>query len=152
MSNNTFQVTLLLIEHFLPLKLGEVWCEIAESIKTLGTQLIGIDDNLITTLKMRLPVMAQHIQCSQIALLKEKYAKETVKERGVYDKLKDIRLGASLAAMSEVHYIARTTESLFRMIQKMRQRTFIDSANLPYSKVAEHHNTFQYSINVNVRI
>lgn len=146
------QITMLLIENFLSLKLGEVWCEIAETIRSLGTQLVGFDDNLVTTLRMKLSVIAQHVQKAQIAVLEEKYAKEEDKERSTYEKLKKVRLGASLKAMSRLHYVARTTESLYRMIQKMRQRTFIDTANLPYSKAAEHHNTFQYSINVNVRI
>lgn len=68
----------------------------------------------------------------------------------MYNKINDARLGASLEAMSDLHYIARTTESIFRMIQKMRQRSYIDNANLPSSQNTEHHNTFQYNINVNV--
>lgn len=143
---------MLLIESFLALKLGEVWCEIANDVKSLGIHLIGIDDNLITTLSMRLPNLAQYIQKAQIDLLEEKHSMQIAKEKDFYHQLSEVRLGASLEALSELNYIARTTENIFRLIQKMRQRTYIDNANLPYSSLAEHHNTFQYNINVNVSL
>lgn len=66
---------MLVIENFLTLKLGEVWTEVANDLKSLGLQLMGADDNLITTLSMRLPNMAQYIQNSQIAILQEVHRK-----------------------------------------------------------------------------
>lgn len=69
------QITMLLIENFLALKLGEVWTEVGNDIKALGTQLLGIDENLITTLCMRLPNMALYIKNLQIKLLQTKNAK-----------------------------------------------------------------------------
>lgn len=74
-----FQITMLLMDNFFALKLGEVWVEIAADLKRMGLKLSGIDTNLLSILTLRLPRWALYIQKQQHTLIKKQIGK--VRER-----------------------------------------------------------------------
>lgn len=75
---------------------------------------------------------------------------EIIKEETFYQKLKETRFSDSLHAMHELDYIARTSENIFRLTKKMRQREEIARSRVEIMPKAEFHSTYLSEINVNV--
>lgn len=158
---------MLVMENFFALKIGEVWTEVASDLKRMGLKLTGIDTNLLSILTLRLPRWALHIKKSQITLINKQRGKvrersikfnqnifmvfqEIAKEDTFYNKLKETRLPDSLQAMHELDYIARTTENIFRLTKKMKQREEIAQSRIEAEINTEFHSTYLDDINVNV--
>ncbi|KAF5277774.1 hypothetical protein FQR65_LT03754 [Abscondita terminalis] len=117
------KVTLMLAENFLALKLGEAWVEVGQDIERSGICPLAIDEGFIVQLKRRFLKWSQHIQIAQKKLLEKQLINANIDyntEMSLYCLLRESKLPESLTALHELDYIARTTEKMFRLMNKIQ--------------------------------
>lgn len=144
------QITLILAENYLPLKLGEAWVELERDIATDKIKPLGLDAYVTSILAGRLRTWSEHIKKIQENYVQRDRFIEFYKENTLYAFLKDINLVESLDVLKEMDYVARTTERMFRLMAKMKQRIDLSKDILILNKMTMYHSTFLHDINVTV--
>ncbi|XP_018577709.1 uncharacterized protein LOC108916012 [Anoplophora glabripennis] len=140
------QVTRLIAENFLALKLGEAWVELKEQFDRSSISLTYIDNRLLSALTERTNKLAQYLQSIQNEIIQNANEKELFKEYKLYKHLSNGNLTDALDALSELKTIARSSEHMFRISEKYKQNKQIEDALKSHN--IEVHRTFFATIRV----
>ncbi|XP_054272233.1 cilia- and flagella-associated protein 69-like [Macrosteles quadrilineatus] len=100
------QVTMQVIESYLPLKLGEVWWEIFHNQEDF----VPLDRYLAQTLADRYLNWSLNVQKSQHGVLKQRCEHLEKEEQQYYSKVRSVRLADTLECLRQVTSIARTAD------------------------------------------
>ncbi|KAG5888919.1 hypothetical protein JTB14_019415 [Gonioctena quinquepunctata] len=120
------QVTMLLADNFLALKLGEAWVELQVEFNTVKFQPLPSDKKVISSLVTRYHKWGEFLRKTQLEILEEALVDELVEEQKLYNSLAESRIKEALEALEELRYIARCTERMFRISQKYQQQQHIE--------------------------
>ncbi|KAJ8980209.1 hypothetical protein NQ317_002222 [Molorchus minor] len=142
------QVTLLLAENFLALKLGEAWIELKTEMDRIPITLIPADNKMVSFLIKRAIKWSSHLQTCQNTVLQNDSEKEMIKEQCLYNLLQESRLSEALQALNELRYIARCSQRMFRFSQKFLQNTQVEYSLMKHDMDIVPHRTYFSKIQV----
>ncbi|KAL3283334.1 hypothetical protein HHI36_006482 [Cryptolaemus montrouzieri] len=144
------QITKVVAENFFALKIGEVWDELQIHFERCGIRPLANDYEMLSIVLTRARKWGIFLQEKQRDILRAHKETEEIKENIFYMELREARLGQTLAACSELEYIARCTKDLYRVRAKRRQNLHL--MEHPVEKTDPnilYHTTFMYDIMVN---
>ncbi|XP_025832774.1 uncharacterized protein LOC108732881 isoform X4 [Agrilus planipennis] len=130
----TDQISLLLAQNYLLLKLGEVWSEIQIDLINENLQPIDLDSFLLDTVTKYYRNWGLRIQEAQHEIIQQNRFKELIAEKELYLLLKEARLSNSYKALVELKLLARSSEIIFRLRGTQRQRKHLNLENMAVGK------------------
>lgn len=146
------QITLSRVDMYLRLKLGQMWTELSRYLMQAGITPLVLDAQLIAHMvdwHRSWGIFIEERQKKIIAAAKDA---EVLLEMEESVKLRDSKLAPTLEALDEVDHIRRTTDRLYMLHKKNRQRLQVNEA-LSFPRDADDercHRTFSENTNVTV--
>ncbi|XP_076254311.1 cilia- and flagella-associated protein 69-like [Rhynchophorus ferrugineus] len=126
------QVTLLVAENFLALKLSEEWHELEKEFEKHNIEVIPSDKAIIEAMLDITNKWGAILQQMQLDMLDKYEQKNKESETELYSKLRNTRFSETWDAIKQMGYIARCSERLFRLSTYYDQQMKIDES-LHYS-------------------
>ncbi|XP_030765417.1 cilia- and flagella-associated protein 69-like isoform X2 [Sitophilus oryzae] len=109
------QVTLLVAENFLALKLSEEWHELAKEFEKYEIEVIPSDQAIIESMLDVTNQWGGILQKMQRQILDDFHKKDKKFEESFYDTLKKSRYPEACEALKQMRYIAKCSERVFRL-------------------------------------
>uniref|UniRef100_A0A1B6EFI0 Cilia- and flagella-associated protein 69 ARM repeats domain-containing protein n=1 Tax=Clastoptera arizonana TaxID=38151 RepID=A0A1B6EFI0_9HEMI len=117
------QITLILIDAYLVLKMGEIWSECEQRNKNVTP----LNKYILTTLTSRYRDWSVFVKNKQLKLLNKD--EELKKEEDYYKLIKSCNLTSALEALREIIHITKTSNRQFLLKAKEKQRDAIKIVN-----------------------
>ncbi|KAK6625578.1 hypothetical protein RUM43_005877 [Polyplax serrata] len=145
----SYQVYIPLIDHYLMLKMGEVWFEVLRDTSINGILPTAYDGEVMGTLIDERNIWSARIKTMQEEIMLIQRKNNADKEGELYELLKSNRLSTSLEALAELDYIARTSSRKFQLQKKRKQINDVENSLKILSITPDQniHRTFMYKTN-----
>ncbi|CAH1183533.1 unnamed protein product [Phaedon cochleariae] len=130
------QMTMLLADNFLALKFGEAWKEVEIEFDIINFDPTQTDKKIMSSLLMRAEKWGEYLKETQSKILQRHYENEMLEEQKLYVKIGESCISEALDAVTELKYIARCIERMFRISEKHKQHNQIERSlrKLPCSE------------------
>ncbi|XP_036149499.1 cilia- and flagella-associated protein 69 [Monomorium pharaonis] len=144
------RITMCCVDMYLRLKLGQMWTELSRYLEQTGITPLSVDAHLIAHMVHWHRLWGIQIEDRQKRLAATATRVDEVLEMEELVRLRDSRLAPSLEALGDVDRIRRTTDRLYMLRKKDRQRRQVRAAlSFPRDADAKRcHRTFSDKTNV----
>ncbi|KAL1497007.1 hypothetical protein ABEB36_008039 [Hypothenemus hampei] len=142
------EITYVLANNYLALKLGEAWKEIQQEFTKTKIKPIPYDKKTLEMMVQITDKWAKDIQKIQQDVLRNHQLKECEKEQNLYNTLRSACLADAWESLCEMKYIARCSERLFRIASNFNTRSQINNSLHVKDSMGPLHRTFPSNISI----
>ncbi|VDI03562.1 Hypothetical predicted protein [Mytilus galloprovincialis] len=136
-------VTLVVIEKFMDLKLGEVWTEVISELQMEGVRPVTPDMEAIEAISRGIEERAQIVCGTQIELLEAQQNQDVLDEQEFYAEIRENYRQKEKQLSDWTDFVARTSNFQLLKAAKERQKLSVDASRVQnnYRELESYHDT-----------